>query len=430
MHILMLGWELPPRISGGLGKACDGLLRGMASIGGMKTTFTLPRSSFATGSYPESVTVARPTGASSCRISSITQDLLKSPASVHGVHPATGGVISRLPSSNRRVLAPTGTYSPGLESEAAAYTTDLMDMLPSLEPFDIIHAHDWLTYEAGIKVKAVTGKKLIVHAHSTEFDRAEASKRNVFIKSIEQRGMESADRIIAVSDYTKEIIVQMFGQHPDRIETIHNAGEFRSGANSKGNVVMTSDGDKVVTFLGRITYQKGPEQFIEAAYHVWRAMPNTKFVMAGDGDLLPLVKSLARSLGMSSVISFPGFLDHEGVQELLSRSAVFIMPSMSEPFGLAALEAIEAGVPVILSSRCGLTETISSVVKVDPEDIDAIAEACIGLLRNPESAWRLAAAARPEASCHTWTRAAAQLHELYGRLLHSELAGALGTAAV
>ncbi len=398
MNILMFGWEFPPFISGGLGTACAGLTKGLDAVGGVHTTFVLPAvaGSSAAGAGPGALSYRAGSGEFVNAIRFIEIDAAAPPDSAAAAKP-------------RR-----SSYSgASLTGEAMRYAASAARMLGTVDDFDVIHAHDWLTYLAGVHAKKVTGKPLVVHVHSTEFDRS-GETYNKEIYKIERFGMDMADRIVAVSNYTRDVIIARYEQHPDKVVTIYNATD-------KHLVTRPARPDAVqrplVTFLGRITYQKGPEYFIEAARIVLQRNQNVSFVMAGDGDLLPRMKSLVAALGIADHFSFPGFIDAAGVAELFARSDVYVMPSVSEPFGIAALEAINAHVPTIISSNCGLAELVDSVIKIAPDDCEAIAEAILTLVDDPAYAQRLAAGASGELRKVSWDESAGSLKGLYAELV-------------
>ncbi|WP_051547372.1 glycosyltransferase family 4 protein [Lysobacter capsici] len=375
LKVLMLGWELPPAITGGLGVACEGLLRGIGALGGIGVDFLLPASPGIRGDYPAAVRIVELDGCEDPRVGARAQ----------------------------------GAYI-AYREKAARYAAATLRALPGLGDFDLIHAHDWLTFEAALAIKRATGRPLVVHVHSTEHDRAGEHRTNPVIAELERLGMQAADRIVAVSRYTGHGLVRNYGQSADRIDVVYNAGRSRQADPPPA----TTPADGCVCFIGRITEQKGPEAFVEAALRIRERVPDARFEMAGDGNLLPLMRSLVRALGLSEAFSFPGFIDREEVTRLLARSRVLVMPSLSEPFGLVALEAIEAGVPVVLSRNCGLAERVPSAICVDPDDIDAIADAAIGLLTDPARARARALAAAREAADLDWTRSAAALKQVYG----------------
>lgn len=380
--ILMLGWELPPSISGGLGVACDGLLRGLCDAGGLDIDFMLPAPRVEPEAYPASVR------------------------------------IIGLPEGNRWQESPTvarNSYA-AYREKATRYSLAALRAVADIDDFDLIHAHDWLTFEASLAIKRATGKPLVAHIHSTEHDRAGHRGANPAIAELERLGMQAADRIIAVSRYTQACLVRDYGQPLAKIDVVYN-GRHRTVARPHA-----PQPEGCVSFIGRVTQQKGPDVFVETAQLIHERMPNVRFVMAGDGNLLPQMRSLVRALGLSEVFEFLGFIDREGVKRLLDRSRVLVMPSLSEPFGLVGLEAIEAGVPVVLSRNCGLAERIPSATSVDPEDVDSIAEATLALLNDPDLARRNAESALREAAELGWDRSAAALREVYERALGRPLA--------
>lgn len=380
MNVLMLGWELPPSISGGLGVACDGLLRELGRRGDVNVTFVLPAHSVAPGSYPEGVDIV---------------DLGEGWHSESLTSDAAGARCSYV-----ALAELSHHFADGMEA-----------VLARVRPFDVIHAHDWMTFEAARQVKRISGKKVVAHLHSTEHDRVPAGRGNGHIESLEREGLRDADKIVAVSRYTRDLAAERYGQAIGRFEVIHN------GTGEAGPIVDAAERMKLIAFVGRVTAQKGPERFLQAAYLLWRSRPELRFVMAGDGDLLPLIKSMAASLGMSEVIQFTGFIDRAAVSQLLHDASVFVMPSLSEPFGLVALEAIRCGVPTVISSRCGLAECIDSVITVDPEDVGGITGACLRLLDDAGFARKLSSQAWHQSSSLNWSRAVDQLVDVYAQMI-------------
>lgn len=382
LNVLMLGWELPPAITGGLGVACDGLLRGIGALGGIGVDFLLPAAPGLGRDYPAAVRIVELDG---CEEPS-------APARSQGAYIA-------------------------YREKASRYAAAALRALPGLNDFDLIHAHDWLSFEAALAIKRASGKPLIVHVHSTEHDRAGDLCVNPAIAELERLGLRAADRIVAVSRYTAQGLARNYGQSADRIEVVYNAGRSRPADFPPAPLPAPAPADGCISFIGRITEQKGPEAFVEAAARIRERVADARFVMAGDGNLLPLMRSLVRALGLADAFSFPGFVGREDVARLLGRSRVLIMPSLSEPFGLVALEAIEAGVPVVLSRHCGLVERVPSALCVDPDDIHAMADAAIGLLADPTQARARAVAAAGEAAELDWIRSAAALRRVYERAL-------------
>lgn len=276
-------------------------------------------------------------------------------------------------------------------------------------PFNVIHAHDWLTYLTAIEIKRRTGKPLVAHVHSTEFDRSgKHASPNIF--DIEQQGITSADHVVAVSNVTRSVVIAKYGQDPCKVTTIHNASEQYRRNTTEYPAVRQ---ELIVTFLGRVTFQKGPAYFVEAAHKVLQQRTDVRFVLAGDGDLLGEVKDLATRLGIFYRFSFPGFVGEAEIQKLFDRSTIYVMPSVSEPFGITALEAISAAVPVIISRQAGVAEILENVIKIDYWDTTSVANAILELLENPALADSLRAAAAQELEKFTWMGAAAKLALVY-----------------
>jgi glycosyltransferase involved in cell wall biosynthesis len=248
------------------------------------------------------------------------------------------------------------------------------------EDFDIIHAHDWMTYPAGIAIAAMSGKPLIVQVHSTEFDRS-GEHVNQMIYNIEREGMRAADKIIAVSYFTRNIIISRYGISGDKDKVVYNGVE-RNGNQTLTTSTINKD-KKLVLFLGRITMQKGPEYFLQAAKKVLEVMDNVKFVMAGSGDMMQRTVEMAAELGIGSKVLFTGFLHGEDVQKIYKMADLYVMSSVSEPFGIAPLEALDNDVPVIISKQSGVSEVLKHALKVDFWDIQDMANKIIAVLKYP-----------------------------------------------
>lgn len=384
MKVLMIGWEFPPHITGGLGTACEGLLQGFArSCDNLEIKFVLPSLSGRelTGSWRLIDASAERAGLSAAQAGARGQSTPK---------PSSYGVVAE---------------------QVARYAEDVVRSLYRYGHFDVIHAHDWLTFPAAIALQAVTGKPLVVHVHSTIFDRNETLDEHVL--GIEQAGLAAADQVIAVSHYTKELLVKRFLLQPSKIRVVHN-GWIASELAPTQYALRPP----LVCFMGRLTYQKGPLVLLRAARKVLDRVPEARFVMAGEGDLRPRCESLATELRIDPYIEFPGFLDRSAGAALLDRSAVFVLPSVSEPFGIVALEAAAAGVPVVLSNRAGAAEVLSAAVLIDPFDEDAVAEAICAILQKRPQAAKLANRARLEAIGMRWETAAEQIANLYAELMH------------
>ncbi len=350
----MLGWEFPPFHNGGLGTACYGLVKGLSQKG-VDVTVVLP------GNYDYS-------GVDFARIISI------------------GDVkIKRIPSflkpyivSERNVQGRRSYFFTDLFNEVKRYTQEIIKIAQE-EQFDVIHAHDWMTYGAGMEVKRISGKPLIVHVHATEFDRTGGHGVNQYVYDIERRGMHAADAVISVSKFTKDKIAQHYGIPLDKVFVVHNAVEHKDAGGRQRVGEMN-----VVLFLGRMTLQKGPDYFIYAAKRVLELEPNTIFIMVGTGDMETRMIEKAAELKISDKVLFAGWLRGEDVHKAYSLADVYVMPSVSEPFGITPLEAIINRVPSIISKQSGVSEVINHCLKVDFWDIDDIASKIVSLLRYKE----------------------------------------------
>ena len=305
----------------------------------------------------------------------------------------------------------SGKYGSNLMEEVARYAmVGGTIAMTHKDEFDVIHAHDWLTYMAGIAAKRLSGKPLVVHVHATSFDRSSDNNIDTRVYDIEKRGMEAADKVITVSDLTRNIVITKYGIDPSKVVTVHNAVDFsgRSNVNVERGVK-----DKVVTFLGRITFQKGPEYFIEAAAKVLKRCDNVRFVMAGSGDMMNRsIRQVAR-LGISDRFHFTGFLRGKEVQEMFALSDVYVMPSVSEPFGISPLEAMRTGGPSVISKQSGAAEVLKYAFKVDFWDVDAMADEIYALLKYPALANFASKYGFDEVNTLKWNNAAVKIKNVY-----------------
>ncbi len=385
----MFGWEFPPHISGGLGTACYGLTKGLSKFDNIETLFVVPK---AYGDEDQSK--ASIIDASNIVISEKEIDYKGFFKKIRflevgsNIVPYTSPeeyekLVTKAEFSNKQYINTTfsgrlkfsGGYGLNLFQEIANYAA-IASVIGVKYNFDVIHAHDWLTYPAGIAARNVSGKPLIIHVHATEFDRS-GSNVNPEVYQIEKSGMEAADRIIAVSNLTRNIIIEKYDINPDKVITVYNAVEPVESKDIKFNKNME---DKIVTFLGRITLQKGPEYFIEAAYQVLQRKENVRFVMGGSGELLNRMITRVAKLRIGGKFHFTGFLKGDDVYQLYALSDVYVMPSVSEPFGIAPLEALQSRVPVIISRQSGVSEVLRHAIKIDFWDIHAMADAIYGIL--------------------------------------------------
>ncbi|MFH1637526.1 MAG: glycosyltransferase family 4 protein [Candidatus Woesearchaeota archaeon] len=341
MRILMFGWEFPPYYSGGLGTACYGMTKGLSKFG-VEVTFVIPK--FLGELKAKYVKLVSSIPIKNIRLIGVNSTIMP--------YVSSAGYSSEVSYRYGKVLGGkmAEVYGRDLFNDVQIYSKNAR-LIAAAEEFDIIHCHDWLTFQAGIEAKAVSGKKLIVQVHATEFDRT-ANHPNQYIYDIEKAGMNAADKVIAVSHYTKNIIVEKYGIDPEKISVVHNAVE----AEEHPQNFIIEKKDKVVLFLGRITIQKGPEYFIYAAKRILEKMPDVKFIMAGSGDMLPRMIELAAELGISDKVFFTGAVRGPEVDKLYRMADVFVMPSVSEPFGITPLESMIRDTPVVISKQSGVSE--------------------------------------------------------------------------
>jgi len=304
-------------------------------------------------------------------------------------------------------------YGRDIYAEVGRFASNCASSL-SQERFDIIHCHDWMTYPAGVALAQITGKPLVCHVHSLEYDRSGLNV-NQQIHHIERFGLQAARRVIAVSYYTRRIVHEQHGIPLDKICVVHN-GVYSSEAMFKYRKGKSWPA-KIVLFLGRITFQKGPDYFIEAAAKVIPHIPDVLFVMAGTGDMLPRCIERVNQLGIGEHFQFPGFLRGQEVEEMFSIADLYVMPSVSEPFGISALEAIKFDTPVIISRQSGVSEVLTHALKVDFWDIDRMADLMINALVHEELRSDMVAMAREEVRRLHWDAAALKTREIYSSLL-------------
>jgi glycosyltransferase involved in cell wall biosynthesis len=416
IRTLMLGWEFPPFISGGLGTACHGLTRAMGRAG-MEVTFLLPRMNpirFVAGDprmAPEPV---------ECAFANVRLRPISSGLSAYGRYgptPAARRVTAAVEAELLEGMPEGATpYGPDIHEEVRRYAIKVLKTAQS-EEFHVIHAHDWMTFPAGIALAASTGKPLIVQVHSTEFDRS-GEHVNQFVYDIERQGMHAAARVIAVSNYTRNIIVHRYAVPATKIDVVYNGVEFSDAVEAQPQLPQTATRDKVVLFLGRITMQKGPEYFLRAAKRVLEKIENVKFIMAGDGDRLYGTIEQAAWLGIGHKVFFTRFLRGPDVDRAYRMADLYVMPSVSEPFGIAPLEALQHNVPVLISRQSGIAETFRNALKVDFWDIDEMANKMVAVLRYAPLQEMLRANGRREARKFRWEDSAAKVNEIYHRVLN------------
>lgn len=425
MKVLMFGWEFPPHIAGGLGTACYGIVKGLA-YNGVETMFVMP-----SASGDEDKSAADIINASDVPVEiTDTMNVDDFLDKVQFVHIGTNMVPYLDPEEFHTLVEEdrkrqvrdftvnyghtykfSGKYGSNLMEEVARYAmVGGTIAMTHKDEFDVIHAHDWLTYNAGIAAKRLSGKPLVVHVHATSFDRSSDNNIDTRVYEIEKRGMEAADKVITVSDLTRNIVITKYGIDPAKVVTVHNAVDFSGRSEVK---VEKGVKDKVVTFLGRITFQKGPEYFIETAAKVLKRCDNVRFVMAGSGDMMNRsIRQVAR-LGISDRFHFTGFLRGNEVQKMFALSDVYVMPSVSEPFGISPLEAMRSGVPSVISRQSGAAEVLKYAFKVDFWDVDAMADEIYALLQYPALSQFASKFGYDEVNTLKWNNAAAKIKSVY-----------------
>ena len=419
----MFGWEFPPHISGGLGTACYEITRTLSQHGA-DIVFVVPRADL-------------PTAKSHVRLVDASQSPLAYPPTVdefferldikpvdsilrpylndeeyQSVLSATTVRAVERPDRPSVVQAATH-YGHNLMAEVARYS-EVGENLALGEDVDLIHAHDWMTFLAAIRAKRATGKPLVVHVHSVEYDRSgDHLNQNIF--DIEKLGMQEADHIIAVSHYTRNLILDQYGIAPEKVSVVHNAvSRLHTG---KVYHVARPRHEKIVLFLGRVTSQKGPDFFVEAAARVLQKMDNVTFVMAGSGDMLPRMIERVGELRLGRHFHFTGFLKGHDVERMYAMSDLYVMPSISEPFGLSPLEAMIYDVPVILSKQAGVNEVLPQALTVDFWDVDDIANKILAILKYPALTRELLRNGRKALRHVRWEVAAERIQLIYNKLL-------------
>jgi glycogen synthase len=425
MRVLMFGWEFPPVVSGGLGTACYGITKALTGLGN-PVLFVMPR-----------IEVSRPfpllTLISASDILNASSEGEKPFPDDSLLPPSLIAPITLRPYLNARQLGaePQGPWDWPADSCLASgegYGVDLFaevrrygeagGLIAARETFDVIHGHDWMTVPSCLAARQASGKPFILHIHSLEYDRS-GEEVNEGIFELERFGLEAADRVIAVSHYTKKMIVGRYGIAPEKISVVYNALNQREAGETYRT--LRAGDDKVVLFMGRITFQKGPDYFIDAAARVLKEMPEVTFIMAGSGDMMPRMVERVAELKIGKRFHFTGFLQGRQVEEAFAGADLYVMPSVSEPFGLAPLEAMMYDVPVIISRQSGVSEILKHALKVDFWDVDELADKMIAVLKYPPLAGELVERAREELKNLRWEKAAQKILEVYNSGSKSEM---------
>lgn len=440
MRVLMFGWEFPPYISGGLGTACHGMTQALARLG-TDILFFIPNIKGDSKGMDSHLNLRSASGTKvrrtiSSRIEKVNRKLWEKRIAVRYVDSLLFAYATQESYSLREktlrgeweerssaitgcsdeetTLTLHGEYGADLMQEVQYYGQAAAAMAVrerKIRDFDVIHAHDWMTYPAGMLVKTLTGKPLVVHIHATEYDRS-GENVNPAVAAIERAGLHAADKVIAVSHLTKNIVVRRYGVSPEKIDVVHNAVS-RKDFIRKYQVPPLCQKEKRVLFMGRVTFQKGPEYFIEAAHKVLQRMPDVRFIMAGSGDMLNRMVRRAGQLRIGSRMHFPGFMRGEDVDRMYATSDLYVMPSVSEPFGIAPLEAVVYDIPVLLSYQSGVAEVLHNALKVNYWDTQEMANKICAVLSYPCLAQEMVRNCREELKSITWDKAAHQIISTY-----------------
>ncbi|MGV8962590.1 MAG: glycosyltransferase [Candidatus Saccharimonadaceae bacterium] len=418
MKALMFGWEFPPHILGGLGTASYGLTRGMSMQEDMDITFVIPKPW-----GDEDQSFLKIIGANNTPIvwkdvswetAKLKLEKYMNPQDYFDLRNNIYADFNYLHTNDLGCIEFSGKYPNNLLEELNNYSI-VAGVIARTYDFDIIHSHDWLTYPAGLHAKSVTGKPLILHVHATDFDRSRGDV-NPVVYNIEKNGMDHADHIICVSNLTRRTVIEKYHQDPNKVTTVHNAVEPLSPEIMALDRV-TGSSDKIVTFLGRITMQKGPEFFVDAATKVLKNSNHIRFVMAGSGDMMNKMIRLVADRGIAEKFHFTGFLQGKQVYEMLMSSDVYIMPSVSEPFGISPLEAMQCGVPSIISNQSGCAEILNNVIKTDYWDVDGMADAIYSICTYPGMEEFLRIEGKKEVDEIKWEYAGQKVRDIYNKFV-------------
>ena len=401
---MMLGWEFPPHHSGGLGVACMGLSKAMAEAGA-DIKFVLPKrvpvnSDWMDFVFPDSDISVRRFEVSSALMSYANIYSYKKQLEEEGIDP---------------------DYAGTLVEEVMRYGREA-GSIAAQEDFDVIHAHDWLTFPAAIEAKRVSGKPLIVHIHATEFNRTASGNVNQAIYDIERAGVHAADKVIAVSRFMKDLVRDKYGVSEEKIEVVHNGIDpsiYNYRELPPFLETLKEEGKYLVSFLGRITVQKGPEYFLEAAKRVLEVRDDVYFAIAGSGDMAEELKHKSKEWGISDHVIFTGWITGDTNLRLFQSSDLFVMPSVSEPFGLVGLEALLNKTPLLVSKQSGVSEVLKHAMKVDFWDTQEMANKIISILDHPSLMEELTTQGNKEALSVTWTKSALGVLGLYDHLLQT-----------
>jgi glycogen synthase len=371
MRVLMLGWEFPPYFAGGVGTVTYELTKALAKKG-IAVTYVMPNG-------PEHV------ASSHVKLLVASREMKRMGVKTLSVKSMITPYTSvqeyawnwQQMSIAQRDRQHGKLYSSNLLEEMERFAAAVCEIAEH-EEFDVIHAHDWTTIPAALALKRKFGKPVVLHVHITDFDKTGGEHADPTVYAIEHEGFHKSDLIIAVSNLVKQRLTTKYYVDPDKIRVVYNSVESSEQVGTARERISASD--KVVLFLGRVTLQKGPDYFLEAAAKVSHLIPNVKFIIAGTGDMLPRMIERAAELGLANKVIFPGFVTREEADRLYRMADLFVMPSVSEPFGIVPLEAMKNGTPVIVSKQSGVSEILTHALKVDFWDTEDLANKMVAAL--------------------------------------------------
>jgi glycosyltransferase involved in cell wall biosynthesis len=397
MKVLMFGWEFPPYHSGGLGTACAGLCRAL-SAQGHAVTFVLPRQVDVQSESVRLLFADSPPDLAIQPVNALLSPYLDMEAYAQG-----------------RVSMESVLYGGDMLDEVRRYAIQAAITTQS-SLCDVIHAHDWLSFGAGIEARKVHAVPLIAHVHSTEWDRAGGQALNQRIYDVEREGLHQADGIIAVSHYTREVLVRHYGVSPDAIEVVHNGVDPDAYSASDAALPFQKGDRKVVLFVGRVTLQKGPDYFLKMARKLLEYRSDILFVIVGTGDMEARLREEAAASGISEQFFFAGFLKGETLAAVYRAADLFVLPSVSEPFGISAMESLMHGTPALISRQSGVSEILSHVLKVDFWDIEEMTNKILAVLEHGVLQAELRIQGQQEARQFTWSASAEKCAAIYRRV--------------
>ncbi len=421
MRVAILGWEFPPFVSGGLGVHCFELSKALAALG-VEIDFFMPKTA-----VPVSVPWMRVIqvdessfGEFSTKPSKVilSGSYSRPPLAVEGVGGGEFGVGVGGSGSGALVVSGGVVQAYGLDFFQAVekynfLVRELVALYHAKNRYDVVHCHDWITAKAGAWLKGSLGLPFVLTVHSTEFDRTADLWPNDGILAIEREAVREADRVITVSNRSRDVLVARLGAGGDKVRVVYNAIDA-ARFSRRARKEEFGFSEKIVLYHGRLSVQKGIEFFLRAAKKVLDREKNVRFVVSGRGEMLPRLVDLAVELGISGKVSFAGYLPEEKLPALYSISDVFVLPSVSEPFGITALEAMASGAPCIVSKSAGVAEIASHCLKVDFWDVDEMANKMLALLRYPVLKDEMAGNGLGDLRGFSWAACAEKTRGVYG----------------